>query len=173
MANNQPSYNDPHLCVCYIPKYFHEYLSNSEKNCYLCVLQMAKVYTCFDGYEWLWMAGGLIDLHYHILLLNLEECMHKNRWSPINLQPPHCSSSVPGRRISKFTLLKIRFCSLSLWPWVEQSFSRTFWPDTKFLKEKKEKNVLFKVSLNSLSPKGVLMIRALSGYGIVGERNQC
>lgn len=68
----------------------------------------------------LWIAGGLIDLHYHVLLLNLEGHMHKNRWWPINLQPPRRSASVPARRISKFILLKNQFlfslCGPQLWP---------------------------------------------------------
>lgn len=57
----------------------------------------------------LWIAGGLIDLHCHVLLLNLEGRMHENRWWPINLQPPRRSASVPDRRISKFILLKNQF----------------------------------------------------------------
>lgn len=68
----------------------------------------------------LWIAGGLIDLHYHVLLLNLEGHMHKNRWWPINLQPPRRSASVPARRISKFILLKNQFlfslCGPQFWP---------------------------------------------------------
>lgn len=56
--------------------------------------------------SWLWMAGGLIDLHYHVLLLNLEGRMHKNRWWPINLQPPCRSASALARRTSTFKLLK-------------------------------------------------------------------
>lgn len=70
----------------------------------------------------LWMAGGLIDLHYQILLLNLEGHMHKNRWWPINLQPPCRSGAVPARRISKFMLLKNRFFTLSLWLGVVAGF---------------------------------------------------
>lgn len=68
----------------------------------------------------LWMAGGLIDLHYHVLLLNLEGRMHRNRWWPINLQPPRRSAAVPARRISKFILLKNQFllslCGPEFWP---------------------------------------------------------
>lgn len=68
----------------------------------------------------LWIAGGLIDLHNHVLLLNLEGHMHKNRWWPINLQPPRRSASVPARRISKFILLKNQFlfslCGPQFWP---------------------------------------------------------
>lgn len=75
---------------------------------------------CLLWKSWLWMAGGLIDLHYHILLLNLEGRVHKNRWWPINLQPPRRSASVPARRISKFILLKNQFlfslCGLEFWP---------------------------------------------------------
>ncbi len=92
---------------------------------------------CLLWKSWLWMAGGLIDLHYHVLLLNLEGRMHKNRWWPINLQPPHRSASVPARRISKFILLKNQFLlSLSV-AWssgrIQQSVSKIIWPNTRFL----------------------------------------
>lgn len=92
---------------------------------------------CLLWKSWPWMAGGLIDLHYHVLLLNLEGRMHKNRWWPINLQPPRRSSSVPARRISKFILLKNQFLFSLLVAWssgrVQQSVSRIIWPDTPFL----------------------------------------
>lgn len=54
----------------------------------------------------LWMDVVLIDLHHHVLLLNLEGYMNKNTWWPINLQLPCCSAAVPARRISKFILLE-------------------------------------------------------------------
>lgn len=97
----------------------HERLLNSQKS--MLFMRRAKGQSvCLLWKPWLWMAGGLIDLHYHVLLFNPEGHMHKNRWWPINLQPPRRSASAPARRISKFTLLKNHFllpslCCLEFW----------------------------------------------------------
>lgn len=98
--------------VCYINSYtlfIHECLLLIPINILIFMHFANGPSVCLLWKPFLWMAGGLIDLHYHILLLNLEGHMHKNRWWPINLQPPCRSGAVPARRISKFMLLKNLF----------------------------------------------------------------
>lgn len=128
--------------VCYINSYtlfIHECLLLIPINILIFMHFANGPSVCLLWKPFLWMAGGLIDLHYHILLLNLEGHMHKNRWWPINLQPPCRSGAVPARRISKFMLLKTLFFPLSLWLGVvvgfRRSVSRIIWPpDTQLLK---------------------------------------
>lgn len=74
---------------------------------------MASV--CLLWQPFLSAAGGLIDLHHHVLLLNLEGHMHRNRWWPINLSlPVALERSRPDGPLNLFCLRTclVLFCSV-------------------------------------------------------------